>query len=102
MGPYITERQYEFAVNFELTNTLGVIPVIPSTNQESKEGWDARFNLGTGWIYQPSVQGCLLCEPQDDQEPGSVGLHAGPYYRFSLLEDDWRAQSRPTLSANWR
>src|SRR5690242_9015821 len=51
MEPRIHERQYEFAVNFELTTALGAIPIIPSTKAEAKLGWDAKFDLGTGWLY---------------------------------------------------
>jgi hypothetical protein len=88
MGPNVSERQYEFAVSFELTNAIGVIPVIPSTNQESKEGWDARFNLGTGWIYHLQYKVASYASRKTSKNPAQWAFHAGPYYRFSLLQDD--------------
>lgn len=92
MDPDFGERQYEFAVNFELTTAFGAMlvggaPTIPTTNQEAKKGYDALFNLGTGYLYHLQYKRSTYASRRTPKNPRQWAFHGGTYYRFALLED---------------
>jgi hypothetical protein len=92
VGPDFGERQYEFAVNFEITTTLGGLivgglPQIPTTNEEAKKGYDALFDLGTGYRYHLQYKVPTYASRKTGKNPLQWAFHNGPYYRFALLAD---------------
>jgi hypothetical protein len=92
MGPHISERQFEFSVNFELTASLGAMlvggaPMIPTTNVEAKKGYDALFNLGSGYLYHLQYKVGSYASRRTWKNLNQWALHGGPYFRFGLLED---------------
>ncbi len=92
MGPDFSERQYEYAVNFELTTDLsallvGGLATIPTTNEEAKKGYDAVYNLGSGYLYHLQYKVASFASRRTGKNPAQWASHGGSYYRFPLLAD---------------
>jgi hypothetical protein len=86
------ERQYEFAVNLELTNNLGAfvvggVPRVPTTNEEASLGYDTLFNLGTGYLYHLQYKVSSYGARRAPNNGTYLAYHRGPYYRFALPAD---------------
>lgn len=90
MGPDFGERQYEYAVNFEITTVLsgllvGGMPMIPTTREEATKGYDAVFTLGTGYLYHLQYKVPSFASKSTPRNAARWAHHAGPYYVLSLL-----------------
>lgn len=101
MGPDFSERQYEFAVNFELTSALsayliGGLPRIPTTNEEARKGFDALFDLGTGYVYHLQYKVGTYASRLTPKNPSQWAYHSGHYYRFQLHGDSHGVCSQHT------
>ncbi|HEV7563402.1 MAG TPA: hypothetical protein VGO24_07855 [Solirubrobacterales bacterium] len=92
MNPDFSERQFETAVNIELTNSLRphmspATPIVPTTNQEAEAGWDALFKLGTGYWYFLQYKVAVRASRRTHWNTGFWAVHRGPYLRFLLHSD---------------
>jgi hypothetical protein len=87
-----SERQFEAAVNIELTSMLGphmspAIPIVPTTNEEAVAGWDALFKLGSGYWYFLQYKVGVWASRQTHWNSSFWAVHQGPYFRFPLHVD---------------
>lgn len=92
MNPDFSERQFETAVNIELVSTLAehmspAIPVVPTTNQEGHEGWDALFKLGSGYWYFLQYKVSIFASRRTSWNEAFWAAHRCPYFRFHLHMD---------------
>jgi hypothetical protein len=92
MNSDFSERQFETAVNIELTATLGphmqpAVPVVPTTNQEAEAGWDALFQLGSGYSYFLQYKVVVSASRKSHWNEHLWDVHRRPYFRFSLHSD---------------
>jgi hypothetical protein len=92
MNSDFSERQFETAVNIELTAALGpqmqpAVPVVPTTNQEAEAGWDALFRLGSGYSYFLQYKVVTSASRKSHWNEHLWDVHHRPYFRFSLHSD---------------
>jgi hypothetical protein len=92
VNPDFGERQFEAAVNIELTSTLApymspAIPIVPTTNQEAQEGWDALLKLGSGYWYFLQYKVAVYASRGTHWNARYWEVHGQPYFRFSLHND---------------
>jgi hypothetical protein len=92
MNPDFSERQFETAVNIELTSTLGpqmspAIPIVPTTNQEAQAGWDALFKLGSGYWYFLQYKVAVSASRRTHWNEKFWDVHNGAYFRFPFHVD---------------
>lgn len=92
MDPDFSERQFEAAVNIELVSTLSghmspAIPIVPTTNQEAREGWDALFKLGSGYWYFLQYKVSIYASRRSHWNKAFWGVHRQSYFRFPLHVD---------------
>lgn len=92
MNSDFSERQFETAVNIELTAALGphmqpAVPVVPTTNQEAEAGWDALFRLGSGYSYFLQYKIVVSASRKSRWNEHLWNVHHRPYFRFSLHSD---------------
>ena len=95
MNPDFSERQYELAVNFELSTELGAlmtpaIPLVPTTQEEARQGWDAKLQLGTGrsgYVYFLQYKVAYQVLRYSAWGARFWKHHGGPYFRFHLHEN---------------
>lgn len=79
-------------MNIELVSSLGhlmepAIPVIPTTNQEAQEGWDALFKLGSGFWYFLQYKVSNYASKRSTWNEAFWDVHGQPYYRFPFHVD---------------
>jgi hypothetical protein len=84
-----SERQFETAINIELTAALGTymepaVPVVPTTNQEAEAGWDALFKLGSGYSYFLQYKVVASASRRTSWNKEIWDVHRCPYRRFAL------------------
>ncbi|MGN6217619.1 MAG: hypothetical protein ACTHN7_11805 [Solirubrobacterales bacterium] len=89
MNSDFSERQFETAVNIELTTALGphmhpAVPVVPTTNQEAETGWDALFKLGSGYSYFLQYKIVTYASRRTSWNKAIWDVHRCPYRRFAL------------------
>src|SRR4051794_26911742 len=89
MNPDFSERQFETAVNIELSTALGphmspAIPLVPTTNQEAREGWDALLKLGSGYWYFLQYKVAFSASRRTHWNTKFWDVHNRPYFRFPL------------------
>lgn len=92
MNSDFSERQFETALNIELTANLGphmhpAVPVVPTTNQEAEAGWDALFRLGSGYSYFLQYKVVVWASRKSNWNERFWSIHRRPYHRFGLHSD---------------
>jgi hypothetical protein len=87
-----SERQFEAAVNIELVSSLSpymdpAVPVVPTTNQEAREGWDALVKLDFGYWYYLQYKVSNYASKHSHRNTKFWEVHRGPYFRFPFHVD---------------
>jgi hypothetical protein len=91
LNPDFSERQYEAAVNQEITLGLGSmlahpLPVIPSTKEEHRLGWDAKFEAGSYWYFL-QYKIAVHATRRTSWNAHFWAVHRRDYFRFDLLSN---------------
>jgi hypothetical protein len=91
----ISEFTFGFAFLSEQANRnwpLTAVPILPSLQQEAKEGWDARLPTnGTDFFYQFKLSDYLY---NGNAKYFKDGTYRSPYFRFALHRRDRNRQHR--------